>query len=251
MTCHRRVASNGKFAEQLKQTFSRHRFPLTARQVEQLTRYRTELRRWNAVMNLTTITEDAEILEKHFLDSLSVLNHITLTADDAVIDIGTGAGFPGVVLKIYVPDIRLTLVEASQKKVSFLKFLISELGLDGTIVLASRAEECAQQPVHIGAYDWVATRYVASLAESAGYCVPLLKPNGKWVAYKSSPVLSAVLSTEIRDSEKRLKALDSTVETVFSGENSSAAHTRSYIVVRRLNAAPFSKEERERKRHEF
>lgn len=198
-------------------------------------------------MNLTTITEDVEILEKHFLDSLSVLNHITLTADDAVIDIGTGAGFPGVVLKIYVPDIRLTLVEASQKKVSFLKFLISELGLDGTIVLASRAEECAQQPVHIGAYDWVATRYVASLAESAEYCVPLLKPNGKWVAYKSG----AMLSTEIRDSEERLKVLGSTVETVFSGENSSAAHTRSYIVVRRLNAASFSKEERERKRHEF
>ncbi len=198
-------------------------------------------------MNLTTITEDVEILEKHFLDSLSVLNHITLTADDAVIDIGTGAGFPGVVLKIYVPDIRLTLVEASQKKVSFLKFLISELGLDGTIVLASRAEECAQQPVHTGAYDWVATRYVASLAESAEYCVPLLKPNGKWVAYKSSPVLS----TEIRDSEERLKALGSTVETVFSGENSSEEHTRSYIVVRRLNAASFSKEERERKRYEF
>ena len=198
-------------------------------------------------MNLTTITEDVEILEKHFLDSLSVLNHITLTADDAVIDIGTGAGFPGVVLKIYVPDIRLTLVEASQKKVSFLKFLISELGLDGTIVLASRAEECAQQPVHTGAYDWVATRYVASLAESAEYCVPLLKPNGKWVAYKSV----AMLSKEIRDSEKRLKALGSTVETVFSDENSSAAHTRSYIVVRRLNAASFSKEEREGKRYEF
>ena len=198
-------------------------------------------------MNLTTITEDVEILEKHFLDSLSVLNHITLAADDAVIDIGTGAGFPGVVLKIYVPDIRLTLVEASQKKVSFLKFLISELGLDGTIVLASRAEECAQQPGHTGAYDWVATRYVASLAESAGYCVPLLKPNGKWVAYKSV----AMLSKEIRDSEKRLKALGSTVETVFSGENSSAAHTRSYIVVRRLNAASFSKEEREGKRYEF
>lgn len=198
-------------------------------------------------MNLTTITEDVEILEKHFLDSLSVLNHITLTADDAVIDIGTGAGFPGVVLKIYVPDIRLTLVEASQKKVSFLKFLISELGLDGTIVLASRAEECAQQPVHIGAYDWVATRYVASLAESAEYCVPLLKPNGRWVAYKSV----AMLSTEIRDSEERLKSLGSTVETVFSGENSSAAPTRSYIVVRPLNAASFSKEEREGKRYEF
>ena len=70
-------------------------------------------------MNLTAITEDVEILEKHFLDSLSILNHITLTADDAVIDIGTGAGFPGIVLKIYVPDIRLTLVEASQKKGKF------------------------------------------------------------------------------------------------------------------------------------
>ena len=247
MTCHRRVANNRTFAERLKQTFSRHRFPLTARQVEQLTRYRTELRRWNAVMNLTAITEDVEILEKHFLDSLSILNHITLAADDAVIDIGTGAGFPGVVLKIYVPDIRLTLVEASQKKVSFLKFLISALGLDGTLVLASRAEECVQQPLHTGAYDWVMTRYVASLAESAGYCVPLLKPDGKWVAYKSI----AELSTEIRDSEKRLTALGGAVETVFSDENSSSAHTRRYIVVRRLNATSFSKEERQRKRYEF
>ena len=236
-----------KFAERLKQTFSRNQFPLSTRQIEQLTRYRSELRRWNAVMNLTAITEDVEILEKHFLDSLSILNHITLTADDAVIDIGTGAGFPGIVLKIYVPDIRLTLVEASQKKVSFLKFLISQLGLEGTIVLASRAEDCAQQPVHTGAYDWVVTRYVASLAESAGYCVPLLKSNGKWVAYKSG----AELSTEIRDSEKRLTALGGTVETVFSGENSGAALTRSYIVVRRLNATSFSKEERQRKRYEF
>ncbi len=184
-------------------------------------------------MNLTAITEDEEILEKHFLDSLRVLNHITLNADDAVIDIGTGAGFPGIVLKIYVPDIRLTLVEASQKKVSFLKFLIAQLRLDGTLVLASRAEDCARQPAHTGAYDWVVTRYVASLTESAAYCVPLLKPNGKWVAYKSGEDTHA----EIRDSQKRLNALGGAVEAVFSGQDTNASSLRSYIVVSRLSAA--------------
>lgn len=221
------------FAERLKRTFSQQGFPLTARQVAQLARYRTELRRWNSVMNLTAITEDEEIIRKHFLDSLGVLDSITLNAEDAVVDIGTGAGFPGVVLKIYIPDIRLTLVEASQKKVSFLKFLTSQLGLDGTLVLATRAEDCARQPCHVGAYDWVLTRYVAALVESAGYCVPLLKPNGKWVAYKSGEDTAA----EIRESAQKLNALGCAVETVFSGKAANAAHNRSYIVVSRLNSA--------------
>ena len=183
-------------------------------------------------MNLTAITDENEIIHKHFLDSLSVLEYITLKKGDAVIDIGTGAGFPGIVLKIYVPDIRLTLVEASKKKGSFLKFLIPHLNLHQKVnnveVLTERAEICVRDPDRVGAYDWVFTRYVATIRDSAIYCLPFLKPTGRWVAYKFG---QEIIDTEIDDSAAYLSALGGSIETVFTNPKSN----RSYVVVRRAN----------------
>ncbi len=180
-------------------------------------------------MNLTAITEPEAIVHKHFLDSLRVLAHISLDDDAAVIDVGTGAGFPGVVLKIYRPTLRLTLVDSSKKRVSFLKFLVPQLGLPEPVnvdILAVRAEECAEQAEHRGMYDWVFTRYVAAIAESAAYCLPLLKPTGKWVAYKyESETADAQSETE----RARLRALGGAVDTVFRNRKSQ----RSYVVMRR------------------
>ena len=96
----------------------------------------------NASINLTAVTDDNEIIHKHFLDSLSILEYITLRDGDAVIDVGTGAGFPGVVLKIYVPGIRLTLIEASQKKASFLKFLIPQFAVASNSERRSTRRTC-------------------------------------------------------------------------------------------------------------
>ena len=180
-------------------------------------------------MNLTAIRDDDEIIHKHFLDSLSVLEHITLRDGDSVIDVGTGAGFPGVILKIYIPGIRLTLIEASQKKASFLKFLIPQLQLHQIVnvaVLAERAEVCVQQQAHTGAYDWVFTRYVATIADSADYCLPLLKESGKWIVYKSG---EETIKAEIDKSRRRLKVLGGAVETVIT----NAKFNRSYVVIRR------------------
>ena len=218
------------YKQHLKETFNRYGFPLTTHQVAQFTRYRDELLRWNARINLTAITDDNEIIHKHFLDSLSVLAYITLGNGDSVIDVGTGAGFPGIVLKIYVPGIRLTLVEASKKKASFLKFIVPQLRLhqaENIAILAERAEVCAQQSAHIGRYDWVFTRYVATLVDSADSCLPLLKRNGKWIAYKSG---EETIQTEIDEGTTRLNTLGGTVETVFT----NARFNRSYIVVRRI-----------------
>ena len=214
----------------MKETFKQNGFPLTTHQAAQFNQYRDTLLRWNASINLTAITDDTEIIHKHFLDSLSVLEHITLRDGDSVIDIGTGAGFPGVVLKVYVPGIRLTLLEASQKKTSFLKFLVPELQLQqaGEVtVLTERAEVCAQHPAHIGAYDWVFTRYVATLSESADYCLPLLKVTGKWIAYKSR---KEVIESEIDGSATRLKALGGTIDSVLTNARSG----RSYVIIRRI-----------------
>ena len=215
----------------LKETFNRHGFPLTLYQAAQFERYRAELLRWNARMNLTAITDENEIVHKHFLDALSVLEHITLKKGDAVIDIGTGAGFPGIVLKIYVPDIRLTLVEASKKKGSFLKFLIPQLNLHQEVnveVVTERAEVCARDPDRVGAYDWVFTRYVAAIRDSAVYCLPFLKPTGRWVAYKLG---QEIIDTEIDDSATHLNALGGNIENVFTNPK----FNRSYVVVRRIN----------------
>ena len=215
----------------LKETFDQYGFPLTTQQVAQFDQYRTELLRWNKHINLTAITDEDEIIHKHFLDSLSVLEHISLKSGDAVIDVGTGAGFPGIALKIYIPDIRLTLVEASKKKSSFLKFLIVQLNLHqevNTEVLTERAEVCARDPDRVGAYDWVFTRYVASIQDSAAYCLPFLKSTGKWVTYKSG---EEIINSEINNSTTHLSALGGCVETVFTNSKLN----RGYVVMHRVN----------------
>ena len=223
------------YKQDLKETFNHYGFPLTEHQVAQFNLYRTELQRWNQHMNLTAITDSDEIVHKHFLDSLSVLEHIALRSGDSVVDIGTGAGFPGIVLKIYMPDIRLTLIESSKKKVSFLKFIVAQLnqrqavnvhqGVDVEI-FAERAEVCVQRQKHMGAYDWVFTRYVAAIRDSAAYCIPLLKPTGKWVAYKSC---DETVENEINKSSACLEALGGIVETVLKNPK----FNRNYIVMHR------------------
>ena len=224
-----------KFEKSLKEAFNHYGFPLTEHQVAQFNLYRTELLRWNEHINLTAITDEDEIVHKHFLDSLSVLEHFSLRGGDSVVDVGTGAGFPGIVLKIYIPDIQLTLIESSKKKVSFLKFIVTQLNRHQAVsahqwvdvkIRTERAEVCAQQQKHIGVYDWVFTRYVAAIRDSAAYCIPLLKPTGKWVAYKFS---DETLENEINKSLACLEANGGILETVLKNPK----FNRNYVVIHR------------------
>ncbi len=220
-----------QFQHQLKADFDRYGFPLTPQQVEQLTRYFSALKRWNAHINLTALRNEAEVRYKHFLDSVSVLEHVNMKGGQTVVDIGTGAGFPGIVLKIYIPDIRLTLVEASHKKAAFLKYVIYQLGLAGSVeVLDVRAETCAEAAEFVNTYDWVLTRYVASLAESAAYCLPLLKTTGRWIAYKSGQN-----AAEIRQSEKRIHQLGGKIDVVHVSRIPEL--NRTYVVISRVDSS--------------
>lgn len=217
------------FRHQLEEVFNRYGFPLTTEQSEQLTIYHTELKRWNARINLTALHDDTEVIYKHFLDSVSVLEHFAIAEGQTVIDVGTGAGFPGVVLKIYIPSICLTLVEASHKKVAFLKYLISQIGLDSSIqVFAERAEICAESDEFVNAYDWVLTRYVASLEKSAKYCLPMLNATGRWIAYKSDEI-----DAEINRCEEAMHEFRAVVEGVHTSRITQL--NRTYVVVSRVN----------------
>ena len=226
---------SSQFREELEQTLLQHGFPLEPAQVDQFVAYWRELKRWNARMNLTSIREDREIIVKHFLDSLSVLQCFDIKPGDSVIDIGTGAGFPGLPIKIYIPDIKLVLVDPSLKKVSFLRFLISQLNRncqssissswENPRIVAQRAEECITNSQHITAYDWVLTRYVASIEDSVSYCLPLLKPNGTWVAYKSPDV-----QHEIQRATSKLQSLGGRDQFIVDSHIPNL--NRTYVAIR-------------------
>ena len=226
---------SSQFRSELEQVFLQHGFPLKPVQLDQFVIYWRELKRWNSRMNLTSIRTDREVIIKHFLDSLSVLQCFDIKPGDSVIDIGTGAGFPGLPIKIYTPDIKLVLVESSSKKVSFLRFLISQLSRnrqsntssswENPRIVAQRAEECTTNGQHITAYNWVLTRYVASIEDSAAYCLPLLKPNGTWVAYKSPDV-----HHEIQQATPKLQSLGGRDQSIVNSHIPKL--NRTYVAIR-------------------
>ena len=217
------------FRHLLEETFHRHGLPLTHDQQEQFATYWQELQRWNSRINLTSIRDDRDIVFKHFLDSVGILKFFSIEAGDSVVDIGSGAGFPGIPLKIYAPDIKLTLVESSSKKASFIQFLVSQLNVTPArkdiSIAAQRAEAFAKRSENLGAYDWVLTRYVASLADSAAYCLPLLTCKGTWIAYKPREV-----EAEIRDAGSRLQSFGGEVERVV--ESGISELNRAYVAIR-------------------
>ena len=168
---------------------------LTPEQLAAFETYAGELRLWNERFNLTAITDPEGIQVKHFLDSLSVLKVLPAGAA-RVIDVGTGAGFPGLPLKIVRPDLALTLVEATGKKVTFLEAIVAKLGLLDVTVLKARAEEIGQDRAHREQYDWALARAVAELAVLLEYTLPLVQRGGHVLAQKGGHALAEIQAAQ-------------------------------------------------------
>ncbi len=164
--------------------------------------YESLLLEWNEKFNLTSITDPEEIHVKHFLDSLTALNAIQPEAAFSLIDIGTGAGFPGIPLKIMRPEISLTLVESSQKKAEFCQAVTRKLSLLDTTVVAARAEDLGKDPAYRSKFDWAIARAVADLSILAEYMLPFVKIGGKALAMKG-----ANTDDEIRKAGRALRIL--------------------------------------------
>jgi 16S rRNA (guanine527-N7)-methyltransferase len=171
----------------LAETAAAWGFALSQAQLDQFALYAAELRRWNERVNLTAITDPEQIVTRHFLDALACAR-VWGDAPATLVDIGSGAGFPGLVLKLLRPALRVTLVESVGKKAAFLEHMAALLGLEGVQVLAARAEELGRDARHRERYDVTTARAVAELRVLAEYCLPLCRVGGRFLAPKSAQV---------------------------------------------------------------
>ena len=171
--------------EMLLEGAARLQVPLDETAADRLFIYKDFLKEYNKKVNLTSIVEDEEIIVKHFLDSLTLLPEMNISQGTKVVDIGTGAGFPGIVLKIAWEKLDLTLVDSTMKKVRFLEETTEKLGLEGIQCIHARAEELIRQrPKLRGSFDYAVSRAVARLPKLAEYCLPYVKPGGEFIAMK-------------------------------------------------------------------
>ena len=157
---------------------------LTAAQEAQFNKYCELLAAWNRVMNLTAITGEQEVLVKHFEDSLTLLPYLERANAGSLIDVGTGAGFPGIPLKIVLPDLKVVLLDSLRKRVDFLNEVIRELGLSGIEAVHARAEDAGRDKRFRGKFDCAAARAVAEMRVLMEYCMPFVRVGGCFLAMK-------------------------------------------------------------------
>ncbi len=198
--------------------------------ISQFERYYEMLIEKNKVMNLTAITDRNEVILKHFIDSVALLKYHKLS-DERMIDVGTGAGFPGIPLKIICPGLKVTLFDSLNKRVGFLNEVIEELGLKGIEAVHGRAEEGGRDKNLREAYDIAVSRAVANMAVLSEYCLPFVKIGGWFIPYKSYDI-----EQELADGKKAVSVLGGKIDRVEKLE--IEGNGRSFIFIKKERSTP-------------
>lgn len=206
---------------------------LSDNQYNQFIKYYEMLIKWNEVMNLTAITDFDEVIVKHFVDSISLIKAIDVTKSIEIIDIGTGAGFPGIPLKIAYPNFKITLLDSLNKRVGFLNEVINELGLKDIEALHGRAEDYAKPGQLREKFDLCVSRAVANLSTLSEYCLPYVKVGGKFISYKSEK-----LSEELVSAEKAISILGGKINDHIEFMLPETEIYRTFMIIDKTKETP-------------
>ena len=219
------------FKKELKEKAQKINIDLNENQIEQFYTYMKLLLEWNTKMNLTAITDCKEIILKHFIDSLTIAKYIK--KDQALIDVGSGAGFPGIPLKIYREDIDITLLDSLNKRINFLNEVIKELKLEKIRAIHSRVEEFGKNKKYRESFDVSTSRAVANLTTLSEYILPLVKVGGESICMKGSEV-----TEELKNSKKAIEILGGKIEKVDEFELANTDNKRNIIVISKIKETP-------------
>lgn len=220
--------------EKFKENVEKLGIELTEKKEKQFENYYSLLVEWNEFMNLTAITEKNEVYLKHFLDSLAILvTDIDLSKNLKLLDIGTGAGFPGIPLKIAFENLDVTLLDSLNKRIKFLDEVINKIELKDIKAIHARAEDFAKNAEFRENFDICVSRAVANLATLSEYCVPYVKEGGYFIAYKSGEI-----DEELETSKKAIEILGGKIENVVKFNLADSDIERSFVIIKKVKNTP-------------
>jgi len=219
--------------ENFKRKASELGISLSDKQLTQFQKYYEMLVEKNKVMNLTAITEWEEVIDKHFIDSISLIKACDLSGDKYVLDLGCGAGFPGIPLKIAFPNLKIVLLDSLNKRILFLQEVIEALGLENVEALHGRAEDYARKAEYREQFDYCVSRAVANLTTLSEYCIPYVKEGGSFISYKSGKV-----KEELKEVKKALFLLGGKVEDTITFSLPETDMERIFVKINKEKKTP-------------
>lgn len=216
--------------EQLRKTLEQLKIPYDDHIIDQFQNYMDSILEWNEKVNLTAITDKDEFIKKHYIDSLACAGCSQIEHAKTIIDIGTGAGFPGIPLAIIYPNKKFLLLDSLNKRLKIIEELASEIGINNVTVLHGRAEEVAQKKEYREQFDFCVSRAVANLAVLSEYCIPFVKVGGYFAAYKTGNA-----EDEINESLKAIKILGGVIEDRKAVNIDDFDLDHQIVMIRKMN----------------